>query len=295
MILAALVGVQACIGAAANHETLGDRAYADRRYDDALVEYRLALVQRAPDAGLRAKAGAAALQAGDLAVAATEYVSLAQEGGDARASEAADGLVHVADAAIAARDQEALTAALGGLQQVAPGRALGAFARQLAGALSSMPQSPEALSVLMFAAAGAPDARTQDSLLYVYAVGLRRLRLCQDAVPVFESLLRRQRAPSVVSGAREELARCALTLGHRELDEGRPSQAKAWFETAAAGGGDSPSARAAYIGLGDVRFAQGDFAGAAEAYERARDGATPADSIYRIAAERLNQIARVIP
>ncbi len=40
-----------CGGAATEHETLGDRAYAALQYDDALVEYRLALVQRAEDPG----------------------------------------------------------------------------------------------------------------------------------------------------------------------------------------------------------------------------------------------------
>jgi hypothetical protein len=63
-----------CVGAAAQHEGLADRAYAERRYAEALVEYRLALVARAPDPALRAKAGAAALRAGELVAAAEEYV-----------------------------------------------------------------------------------------------------------------------------------------------------------------------------------------------------------------------------
>ncbi len=291
--LAAVATVVGCVGAAADHETLGDRAYADRLYSDALVEYRLALVGRAPDAALRAKAGGSALGAGDLTVAAEEYVALAQEGGDT--TEAADGLVRVAHAAIDASNQEALTRALVGLQEVAPGRALGAFAQQLSGAIGPMPRSRDALSVLVFAAAAAPDAGTQDSLLYVYAVGLKRLALCKEAIPVFESLLRRQRVSSVVAGTREQLALCALTLGRIALDQGQPTVAETWFEVAAAGGGTSRGARAAYIGLGDVRLAQGDFFGAAVAYERARDGASPADSIYRIASERLNRMGRIIP
>jgi hypothetical protein len=42
--------------------------------------------------------------------------------------------------------------------------------------------------------------------------------------------------------------------------------------------------------LGDVRFALGDLLGAREAYEQARAGAFPGDSIYAIVAQRLNLI-----
>ncbi len=288
-----MLTLSACVGAAADYETLGDRAYADRDYADALVEYRLALVRRAPDADLRVKAGLAALMSGDLVTATEEYVALALEGGDARRDEAADGLARVADAAIAAGDQAALASALDGLQQVAPGRALGSFARQLAGSLGTMARSPEALSVLIYAAAAAPDARLQDSLMYAYGVVLRRLQRCEDAVPTFESLLRRQRASSIVESSREELALCALALGRQALDRGQPAAAAEWFSRAAQGGGDSPAARVAYIGLGDVRFAQGDIVGAVQAFERARAGTSPRDSIYAIVAERLNRLGRV--
>ncbi len=39
----------ACTGAAADHETLGDRAYVDHSYGDALVEFQLALRQDGAD------------------------------------------------------------------------------------------------------------------------------------------------------------------------------------------------------------------------------------------------------
>lgn len=287
---AVLVG---CGGAAANHETLGDRAFAERRYGDALVEYRLALVRQAPDASLRAKAGAAALEVGDLLAAAEEYVALAEEGGQARRAEAADGLVRVADAALDERHQEALAAALDGLRRVAPQRAAGTFAHQLVRATGSVPQSNEGLTLLRYAAAGAPDARTQDSLMFAYGSLLRRLDRCPDALPVFESLARRQREPVVVRQVHEGVALCALMLGRRSLDQGQPAQAEEWFRRAVQGGGETAPARAAYIGLGDVEFAQGDYFGAAEAYERARAGLSPGDSLYALATERLNLLGRI--
>jgi tetratricopeptide (TPR) repeat protein len=281
-----------CVGAAAQHERLADEAYAERRYGDALVEYRLAMSAGDGSADLRAKAGAAALHAGELTAAAQEYVALGTEGGDDRRQEAADGLVLVANAAIGVGDQQALAAALDGLQSVAPNRALGSFAQQLAGSMGSAPRTPEELAVLTYAAAAAPDAGTLDSLVYVYGVALRRLGRCEDASVAFESLLRRQRDPAMTRGARDGLVLCALQIGRRALDEGQPTLAEGWFSKAATRGGDTPGARVAYIGLGDVRFALGDLMGAIEAYEQARAGLFPGDSIYAIASGRLNLMTR---
>lgn len=281
-----------CFGSAVDHEVLGDRAYATRRFTDALAEYRLALVQHAPDADLRAKAAAAALRSGDLTAAVEEYLAMADEGGAGRVEEAATGLEQVATAAIREQDRASLAAALAALQRVAPGRGLGPFAGELARSLGEVPRSPEALAVLTLAAAGAPDARIQDSLIYVYAMVQRRLGRCEQAVSTLESIVRRERVPAVVPEARRELARCALALGQRALDRGQPQSAAAWFQRAAQGAGAGPDERAAYVGLGDVRLAQGDFAGAAAAYQRALEGAPPGDATARVAAERLNLIGR---
>lgn len=289
--LLAALATAACVGAAAEHESIADEAYAEGRFADALVEYELALVARQPDADLRAKAGAAALNARKLETAARQYVALAREGGEARVGEAADGLVLVANAAIETGDQAALAAALDGLQTVAPGRALGGFARELVGTLGTVPRSAEGLNLLIYAAANAPDARTQDSLVYAYGVLLRRLGRCRDAARVFESLVRRERDPRVTEGSRNGLVLCALRLGRRALDDGQPRSAEEWFLRAATAGGATPAGRAAYLGLGDVRFALGDVFGAVEAYEQARAGLVPGDSLYQLVAERLDRMA----
>ena len=62
-IAALLLVAAGCSGTAAEHEFLGDRAFAEGRYGDALVEYRLDLVQRGSQPHLHTKAGVAALQA----------------------------------------------------------------------------------------------------------------------------------------------------------------------------------------------------------------------------------------
>ena len=281
----------ACAGAAADHVKLGDRAYAERHFADAVVEYGLAIKQGATPR-LRAKAGAAALHAGDLVAAAEQYRKLAEESKAARATEAADGLERVARAAVAADDREALQAALAGLQAVASGRALGPIAFQLVQSLGSAPRSPDALNLLRYAAAGAPDAGRQDSIMFVYASALNRTGHCDQAVPIFEGLVRRQREPAVVAPAQAALGQCALRLGLQALDSGQAQLAEQWFREAASGGvAHDPVVRAAYIGLGDVLFARGALSDAADAYQQALAGGTPGDSLAQVAAQKLNLVA----
>jgi tetratricopeptide (TPR) repeat protein len=278
-----------CLGAASEHEALGDRAYTESSFDQALIEYRLALTQAAPNGRLRAKAGMAALNAGDLLAAAHEFRLLADEEED-RATEAADGLERVARAALDADNPMALEAALTGLQEVASGRALGAFAGQVAQSLGTDAQSPEALAVLPYAAASAPDARLQDSLMYALGVATVRSAGCERAIGVFEGLLRRQREPAVLDDARRRLGACLIRLGQRDLDRGFPERAEQWFVRAVAGGADDAYARVAYVGLGDVRLARGEFLAAMSAYRRAMLDGAARDSISRTAAERLAAI-----
>lgn len=284
------VCLAACNQAAADHETLGDRAYVGHQYADALVEYRLALLQHTPNPRVRAKAGAAALRAGELDSATVQYRSLARED-SARSVEAAEGLQLVARAAAQSGDSEALRNAVGAMRQVAPSRALRLFGRQLAATLAERGRPRDALQVLPFAAASASDARVQDSLMFVYGTALVRADSCEQAIPVFESLLRRQREPAVQDDAGRQAASCALTLGRKALGANHPAEAEQWFRQAVTQEGESAVGRAAYVGLGDVRFAQGDFAGAAEAYQRAMVGAPAGDSIAALAAQKLNQVA----
>lgn len=283
---ALLVG---CTNAAADHETLGDRAYLAREFGDALVEYRLALRQHAPSPRLRAKAGASAVRAGDLLAATEEFRALAREA-EERRGEAADGLEQVARAAIGARDRTALRAAIGGLRELAANRVVGAFGTELAATLGEDPPPAEALAVLPFAAASAPDARAQDSLMYEYGRALVRSGRCEAALPVFESLVRREREPAVMEPAARLGASCALSLGRKALGEGQPGRAEDWFRRAARAG-ETVTGRAAYVGLGDVMFARCDLAGALEAYQRAQLGAPPGDSIAGVAGAKINLIA----
>jgi tetratricopeptide (TPR) repeat protein len=288
--LAVLLVGAACSGRAADHEKLGDRAYVAGAWGDALTEYRLALLQvQTPSARLRAKAGAAAFHVGDLSDAAEEYLALARADGG-RAGEAADGLERVALAASQAGDRPALRVALAGVRELASDRMAGGLGAQLAGMAADAGRPADAVAVLPFAAAGASDARQQDSLMYRYAQALTRVGRCQAAVPVYEGVARRQRAPSLMAAAAEGAGGCALRLGRGALDGNRFDEAETWFRRAVSQADDTAVGRAAYVGLGDVMLARGDIRGAAEAYQRALADAAPGDSIGEQARQRLNRI-----
>ncbi len=281
---AALLGT-GCAGAAADHEALGDEAYVERRYDEALAEFQVALRQGSSGGDLRWKAAMAALNARELGEAVIQFRALADEDPPRRVI-AADGLERVARAASLEGNRAALQAALDARRAVAPGRGLRTFALEVAVGLGEDLSPDEALSV----AASAPDARLQDSLMYGYGVALARLNRCEEGIPVFESLLRRRRELSIQSDARVRASSCALGLGRREHNRGSPDEAEKWFCRTIELGNNNYAARVAYLGLGDVWFSRGDYMGAREAFQKARAGASPTDSIYHRASRSLDRL-----
>jgi len=289
-----LLASLACTRSAANHEELGDRAYAVGKYADALAEYQLGRRANAGSAELLAKVAAAAMHAEDFERAAESYRSLASRD-RSRTEEAADGLDRVARAALAANDRTALASALTGLREVAPRRPLGRYVVLAAMDAVDRGDTAEAAALLPVAAASAADAARADSLLFAYGRTLVRSKDCSNAVRVFEGVIRRQRAAVVVESAREGLGLCTLVEGQRALEQGRPADAEAWFRRATAPGASPDVVRAAFLGLGDVRMAQGDLPGAMESYQQALIGGTPGDTISQRAQEKLNALGKAEP
>lgn len=289
-----LVLLCSCTRSAANHEELGDRAYAAGAYVDALAEYQLGRKADEGNATLLAKLAAAATHAEDYELAADAYRTLAKRD-RSRADEAADGLERVARAALTANDRTALASALTGLREVAPRRPLGRYVVLAALDAVDRGDTAEAAALLPVAAAAAVDAARSDSLLFVYGRTLVRVKDCSTAVRVFEGVIRRQRAPSVVEAAREGLGLCALVEGQLALEKGRPGDAEGWFRRATAPGASQNVVRAAFLGLGDVRLAQGDIAGAMESYQQALAGGTPGDTISQRAQDKLNALGKAEP
>jgi tetratricopeptide (TPR) repeat protein len=285
-----ILAVAGCAHSAADHEELGDRAYASGAYRDALAEYRLALKAHA-SAGLHAKAAAAALHTQDYGMAASEYRALADRD-RSRAAEAATGLERVARATLAANDRADLGGVLRALLAVAPSRPLGKYAKLAALDAVDRGDTAGALGLLPSAIAGAPDARSADSLLFLLGMAAARTRDCGTAVPIFESVIRRQREPGVSDGAREGLSWCTLLEGQARLEQGKPAEAESWFKRASAPGAPADVVRAAYLGLGDVRLAQGDVAGALDSYRQAVAGPNASDSITVRAQQKINALGK---
>ena len=284
----------ACTRSAADHEELGDRAYAAGDYRSALAEYQLGIKAHPGSASLDAKLGAAALHTEEYLLAAEAFRSLARDD-RSRTDEAADALERVARAALGANERAALTSALTGLREIAPTRPLGRYVTLAALDAVDRGDTATALALLPVATAASADAARADSLLYVYGMTLVRVRDCSTAVPVFEGVIWRKRAPLVVESAREGLGLCALVEGQLALERGRPADAENWFRRATAPGASADVVRAAFLGLGDVRLSQGDIAGALESYQQALVGGTPGDTIAQRAQEKINSLGKAEP
>ena len=291
---ALLILTCACTRSASDHEELGDRAYAAADYRSALAEYQLGLKAHSGSASLDAKLGAAALHTQDYFAAAEAYRALARDD-RSRADEAADALERVVRAALGTNDRGALASALTGMREVAPSRPLGRYATLAALDAVDRGDTATALSLLPVATAASTDPARADSLLYLYGMALVRVRDCTTAVSVFEGVIWRKRAPVVVESAREGLGLCALVEGQMALEKGRTADAEDWFRRATAPGASPDVVRAAFLGLGDVRLAQGDVAGALESYQQALVGGTPGDTIAQRAQEKINSLGKAEP
>lgn len=278
----------ACGGPSVNHERLGDEAYRDGNYQRALAEYQAASSQ--DRARTWAKLGAAALQLGEYTTAADAYLRLARAD-PTRGDEAAVGLARVAEAAarVGAGDGQAVTRAIAALRTVAPARPLGklAVAPARAGGLDRQ----EALAVLPVALAAADPGRQVDSLLLAYGQVLRESLACDTAAEIYRTVLRRSRLATQAVRARAGLAECALYLGLDAMLAERLAEAEGWFDEAASTDFTGAVGWRARIGYGDARGRQGDYLGAATAYQSVLSGQAVPDSLREMARERLNAIA----
>ncbi|MEO8200931.1 MAG: hypothetical protein ABI679_10455 [Gemmatimonadota bacterium] len=275
----------ACPSAAADHAKLGDKAVGVADYTTAVAEYR-AGVQTSPRGELLAKLGSAAIHLKNFREAAEAYRKLG-EVDPARAGEAATGLERVARAAQENLDAAAMREALIGLQAIAPDRPTGRIALTLV--LSGRLEPAEALSLLPYALAGARDDATVDSLLQLYGEAFRETTACEEAVRIYQTIVRRAGGNTVSRAATQGLAECSFRLGVDAQGLNQPEIAERWYRNAASADSASDTGREALMGLGDVRLEQGDTVHAAAAY-RAAFVRGAADSLGRVAAGKLSAL-----
>jgi len=286
LVLLAAVLISGCPTAAADHERLGDRAYREGRFADAMSEYRAAQTSGTRDR-VWAKLGAAALRGRALGVAIEAYSAL-EHADPSRAAEAAAGLERVAHLAErgGSGDLKHLAGAVRALRTVAPGRPLGRFAMAPGNGLPAA----EALGALPAALASASDSRTVDSLLVAYGGAQRVVTACETATKTLRTVLRRTRDPGLRATASDGVSACALRLGLDALAAEQAETAERWFEAAIAAATASPSGWRAQIGLGDARLNQGDVLGAAIAYQAVISATGVPDSLAKLAGDKLNAL-----
>jgi tetratricopeptide (TPR) repeat protein len=281
LAFAAIGGTEAC-GGIPSHERLGDQAYADNRYGDALGEY-LAAAKARSTASLWAKVGAAALHAGELRQSLEAYLKLA-ENDPTRSDEAAEGLEGVARAAEGQHNEDVLREVMTGLHVVAPGRGAGRYALALVQQTDA--DTADLVALLPAALAAASDPSQVDSLLTRYGQVLEATAGCGQALLQFRAVLRRSRDSSTRAPARQGAADCAYTLGQAADSAGRTQEAALWYAEAARVDSTTPTGRAALLRYGLSRLAQGDTIAAAMAFQAVAAGGT-ADSAGQAATERL--------
>ena len=286
--ICALILAVGC-GGAGDHERLGDEAYGEARYTEALAQYTSVLGSN-PDARVWAKAGAAALHGGALQQASDAYLRLADDD-PTRVQEAAEGLEAVARAADRRADAGSLQRALSGLQAIAPERLTGRYAVLLA----TRPgvESAELVALLPGAIAAATEPSTVDSLLTRYGFALEATAGCGQALLQFRAVLRRSADSTVRARARGGVAECAFALGERSDSQGKLLDAALWFAEAARADSLSPVGRRASLRSAEARLGQGDTIAAAIALQSVIS-AGASDSAGQVAAGLLRALGTVL-
>lgn len=277
-----VAGLSVGCGGSGGHERLGDRAYGEGRYPDALAEYRSAAKGK-HRAALWAKLGAAALHAGELRESADAYLRLAGDD-PTRADEAAEGLEGVARAAERAGNTDVLLEAVSSLEALAPGRAAARYALVLA--QRPDPDTAELVALLPGALAAATAPETVDSLLTLYGRALEATAGCGQALLQYRAVLRRSHDSTMLAPARRGAADCAYALGARADSAGRLDDAALWFAESARVDSTTPTGRRALLRYAEARLAQGDTLAAALAFQTVASGGA-VDSMGTTAAGRL--------
>jgi hypothetical protein len=276
----ALLLLAGCGRGGPDNERLGDKAWHDGRWNDAMAFYRAA----PSSSRVLAKLADAAFLAGSLGVAAEAWTRLGVEEPD-RAAEAASGLARTAAAAERDNSPRALVLAIAGLRKLEPGWPLGRLSLRLAhepGPFDSL-----AMSVIPAALAAAPGRTAADSLILALGRAQRVAGDCRRAIQTLQSAGRRSGGTTTRDSAMSEMGWCELALGLRALTADHPAEAESWLDRVAHRDPLGAVGRRAMVGYGDARLAQGDIPAATLAWQTVAAAPVAPDSITVLALERL--------
>jgi len=282
-----------CQLAAADHERLGDQAYLENDFDQAVSEYQAAAKNNGRSR-VWAKLGAAAIKGQEYSVAVDAFQALA-EADPTRATEAAVGLERVAEAVGRGGpgEQMVVSRAVLAVRRIAPNRPLGRLAQVPVGAADLDPNT--LLGLLPVAIASAGSRSVVDSLLARYAGALKTLTACDASARGYQALLRRAERSSLRRAARDGVAFCGLVLGLDALTAKDGASAEHWFDAVIAVEPTTERGWRAQIGRGDARLLAGDALGASVAYQTVLGAGAVSDSLRALASERLNALGSAQP
>ena len=282
-----LVLLAGCTLGRPDHERLGDVAWHEARWSEAVAQYRTA----GDSPRLTAKFADAALQGGLLAESAQAWIKLGTDDPE-RAGEAAAGLARIAGLAEHAGKQGVIATVLVGLRRVAPGWPVGRIAGQLVRTSDMTPAQVADLMVAMLAATPGRDAA--DPLLVTLSQADRARGACDLAIPMLEGVLRRNTNAGIRDTATSTLGWCELGLGLTALQTERLGDAERWFDRAAARDPQGLVGRRALVGFGDARARQGDSASARLAWRTVATAVGAPDSLTQLALLRLAEPLRAV-
>lgn len=277
-----------CVGSHHDPERLGDDAWHEGRWQDAVTRYQAA--EQNPR--VLAKLADASYQAGLYRQAAEAWTRVGTEDPD-RAGEAAAELARIALTVERTPDQAALASAILGLRRVSPGWPLGRLALRLV-RTGDLPPGDAAV-ILPAALAAAPARSVGDPLLLAMGVADRSRGGCADAVPALEGVLRRDGPAPLRDSATAVLADCELQIGLAALNGGRPEEAEPWLDRAARRDPNGAVGRRALVAFGDARWRQGDVMSATLAWQTVASAPVPPDSISSLALLRLQRPESAVP
>jgi hypothetical protein len=275
-----LLGLAGCAGRGRDPERLGDQAWHEGRWKDAVNAY----LEAGDNPRVVAKLADAAFQAGLYQQAAQSWTRVGTDAPDL-AGEAGAELSRIALAAERANDQDALATAILGLRTVVPGWPVGRLALRLVGS-GGLPAADAAV-ILPAALAAAPGRSTADPLLLAMGEAGRMRGSCAEAVPALEGVLRRSVNPAVRDSATVSLGGCELRLGLNALGGGRPGEAERWLDRASRRDPNGVVGRRALVAFGDARWRQGDVMSATFAWQTVASAPVSPDSITTLALTRL--------
>lgn len=280
-----LLWVGACRGAV-DPVAEGDRLYRGGDFAGAQASYRMAAGPSAP-AGLWARLGAAAVEAGDVASALEAYERLGLLDPTRRA-EAARGVERAIRLVDGPGDSLGHgRRALAVLQRIAPARPIG---RVVWATGAIVPSGPGGDLLPAAVAVAAPGAGVTGVLLQV-AEARSAADQCQMAMGVYRTALRRLADTTIRATLARASAGCALRLGQAALAQDQVETAERWFDEASRAPATPAVVVAGQLGWGDARLRQGDLLAAAIVWQGIAARTDIPDSLASAARERLRALA----